>query len=555
MKNPILVPELRGLLKKKNYQVLRSFLDDHHEKEIAEYLGLLTPDEIWNILNLTDIYLRAKIFSYLDMDVQVALVSGELKKYINELLMQMSHDDRADLFQHLEKDVADKLLLFLPPRERADIIKLTSYSEETAGAIMTTDFATLFENDTVEQSIRIIRKVAPSKETIYYLYVTDENNKLVGFVSLRKLILARPKQKIIDIMKRDVISTYVDEDREKAVNLIEEYDLIALPVVYRNNILTGIITHDDAIDVIREEETENLEKLMAISGGVEEKSYLNVPAMTHFRKRVFWVIILGIIGLLTGNIIQGFHGTLEKLIILTFYMPLLTSAGGNTGSQSATVVIRAIALNELYPGDILQVIRKEFFISAMLCICLGLITYLRIIMFPYEESMSPGFNLSSIAFLISLALSVQVLWSTIFGAVIPRIATKLKDQGVFLLQFNTIMQRLTSICFNLNGPSKNVCSLARAFLRHAPSAQVRLSNEATSCNVVARIPEDLTYEALTKIPEIAKKNELNLSAFPISAFAAYRNDLFQRILRKDTTWDDDVSGLLSQIRLPPKKSE
>ncbi len=426
MKNPILVPELRDLLKRRKFQVLKSFLDDHHEKEIAEFLGLLTPDEIWKILNLADIYARAKIFVYLDIEVQVQMVSGELKKNVNELLMQMSHDDRADLFQHLEKDVADKILLMLPTRERTDIIRLTSYSEQTAGAIMTTDFATLHEDFSVEKSIRMIRKVAPSKETIYYIYVTDEQDRLVGFVSLRKLILSKPKQKIADIMKRDVIFIHVDEDREKAANLIDEYDLIALPVVDFSKRLLGIITHDDAIDVIREEETEDLEKLMAISGGVEEKPYLEIPAHIHFKKRVFWVIILGIVGLLTGIIIQGFQGTLEKLIILTFYMPLLTSAGGNTGSQSASVVIRAIALNELYPKDLIKVIKKEFIISLGLCISLGLITYFRIIIFPGSESLSSEFNLTTIAFLIALALGIQVMWSTVFGAVIPIIATKLK---------------------------------------------------------------------------------------------------------------------------------
>ena len=170
MKNPILVPELRDLLRKRRFAVLREFIEEHHEREIAEYLALLRPDEILKLLNLADLYRRAEIFSYLDMDVQVELVSGESKKNIAELLMQMSPDDRADLFQHLEKDVADKLLLLLPLSERLDVIRLTSYSEETAGAIMTTDYATLLETDRVEQAIKKLRKEAPSKETIYYSY-------------------------------------------------------------------------------------------------------------------------------------------------------------------------------------------------------------------------------------------------------------------------------------------------------------------------------------------------------------------------------------------------
>lgn len=426
MKNPILIPELRELLRKRRFSVLREFIEERHEREIAEYLGLLRPDEILKILNLVDLYRRAEIFSYLDMDVQVALVSGESKKNIAELLMQMSPDDRADLFQHLEKDIADRLLLLLPLNERLDVIRLTSYLEETAGAIMTTDYATLLETDRVEQAIKKLRKEAPSKETIYYSYVTDEAGRLIGFVSLRNLILARPRQRVESVMKRDIKYAHVDDDQEKAARMIAEYDLIALPVVDLNERLVGIITYDDAIDIIRDEQTEDMERLMAISGAVEDKPYLDIPAVTHFKKRVVWVVILAVLGLVSGLIIEGFKDALEKLIILTFYMPLLAATGGNTGSQSATVVLRAIALNQLHPEDIGRVVLKEFVVSAMLCVCLGALTYGRVLLLSHGADIPPHFTLSSIATVISIALAVQVVWSTVFGAVIPIAAIKLK---------------------------------------------------------------------------------------------------------------------------------
>ncbi|MDY6968496.1 MAG: magnesium transporter [Spirochaetota bacterium] len=426
MKNPILIPELRELLKKKNFQILKSFIDDQHSKEVAEYLGLLEPQEIWEILDIVDIQKRSEIFCYLDMDVQVTMVSGQLKYKITELLKQISNDDRADLFLHLEKNVADRLMLLLPLNDRTDILKLTSYKEKTAGAIMTTDYANLYENDSIENAIEKIRSMAPSKETIYYIYVTNDEGKLIGFVSLRKMILSGPNQQIKDIMKKDVIYAYVNDEQEKAANLIEKYDLIALPVVDYNEKLAGIITYDDAIDVIRDEETEDLEKLMAISGGVEERSYLDIPVFTHFKKRISWVIILGVIGLLSSVIMKGFQGTLEKIIILTFYIPLLNSAGGNTGSQSATVVLRAIALKELFPRDISKVIKKEFLISTLICICFGLLTYLGVMLFSAGQDIPKEFTLTSIALLVSLALSIQVVWSTLFGAIIPIIATKLR---------------------------------------------------------------------------------------------------------------------------------
>lgn len=427
MKNPVLVPEIRDLLNKKKYDILKSFLDDHHEKENAEFLEMLNPDEIWKALNLVDdIYSRAEIFGYLDMDTQVAMVSSPPRKNTAELLREMSHDDRADLFQHLDKYVADKLLLLLPPKERSDVINLTSYHEETAGSIMTSDFATLLKDDTVEQAIRKVRQYAPSKETIYYIYVTDEVGKLIGFISLRKLILSKPKKRIEQIMKGDVIFALADDDREHASKLIQEYDLIALPIVNQRERLVGIVTYDDALEVIQEEHTEDLEKLMAISGGVEEKPYLEVPAHTHFRKRVFWVIVLGILAILSGLIIERYQHILESLIILTFYMPLLNSAGGNTGSQSATVVLRAIALNELVPSDIFKIIRKEFVVSTLLSLCLGIITFIRVFFITDVSAIPPDFNIQGIALVVSISLSLQVLWSTIFGAVIPIIAIKLK---------------------------------------------------------------------------------------------------------------------------------
>ncbi len=426
MKNPILIPEFRELLEKKKYSVLKSFLEEGHSREMAELLEMLNPDEIWSILKLLDGYLRCEIFTYFDIDVQKTILAILSNRDISEILVRMSPDNRADFFQHLDRETANRYLLVLPIRDRANIIKLTSYDEETAGAIMTTDYATLNENNTVEESIKLIRKIAPSKETIYYIYVVDDIGKLIGFVSLRKLILEKPKKKISKIMKSEVLYAGVDDDREDVAQLIEEYDLIALPIVDSSKRLTGIVTHDDAIDIIREEETEDLEKLMAISGGVEEKSYLDVPALVHFKKRAFWVVALGIFGLVTAYIVGLFQDTLKTLIVLTFYIPMLNAAGGNTGSQSATVILRALTLNELTPGDILRVIRKEFTISLFLSICLGAIVYFRVYLFTKGDNIPAEFTLPGIATVISISLGLQVLWATIFGAIVPMVATKLK---------------------------------------------------------------------------------------------------------------------------------
>jgi magnesium transporter len=426
MKNPLIIPEIKDLLKKKKKSILKSFMQEHHPQEIAEYIQLLRPSEIWQLFNLVDTKLSVEIFSAFDKDVQAELAAGSMRKNIALLLQEMSHDDRADLFNYLDRNIANKLLLLLPISDRTDVIKLTSYEEDTAGGIMTTDYATLKEDDTIEKSFKKIRKMAPSRETVFYIYVTDNEGRLIGFVSLTDLILAQPSQKIYKIMKKDIMFGHTDHDREHIAELIEKYDLLAIPIVDKEEKLAGIVTYDDAIDVIREEQTEDMEKFMAISGGVEEKGYLDVPALVHFKKRAFWVVTLGLFGLLTGLIVESFQKTLETLIVLTFYMPLLSAAGGNTGSQSATVVLRAMTLHELDPGDILKVMKKEIVISFLLSLCLGGITFLRVFFLTGASSVPPSFTLLNISLVIGISLMLQVVWSTMFGAVVPILAEKVK---------------------------------------------------------------------------------------------------------------------------------
>ncbi len=427
MKNPILVPELKDLLKRKRFKVIKSFFEDQHPRDSAEFIGFLQPEEIWKILGLLDKYTASEIFGYLDIDVQVSMASGKFKANLKTLVQEMSHDDRAYLFQHLDREVVNRLLLLLPAKDRADVIRLTSYREETCGAIMTTDYATLLITDTAEAAVRKIRRDAPGKETIYYIYVTDPRGVLLGIVSLRKLILAKPREPVGNLMKGDAIYALVDDDQEKAAHLIDEYDLLALPVVDAEHRIVGIITYDDAIDIIREEQTEDMEKLMAISGGPEEDEYLEVPVWVHFRKRVGWVVVLAALQFISGMIIEGFRETLQYLIILAYYMPLLNSAGGNTGSQSATMVIRAIALNQLSAKDIFHVIKKEFAVSLMIGLSVGTLVFARVMLAPTgHEGIPPQLWIGKIALMISLALAVQVIWATVLGALIPMAANRFK---------------------------------------------------------------------------------------------------------------------------------
>jgi magnesium transporter len=291
---------------------------------------------------------------------------------------------------------------------------------------MSTDYAVLRPELTALQAIEQIRLQAPSKETIYYIYVIDENRKLIGFVSLKDLITAKPNQLVREIMHPDVICAHVNDDQEVVARLIEKYDLIAIPVVDENGVLVGIVTHDDAIDIIRQEQTEDMEKLMAIAGSHEITDYLRTPWWKHFNNRVYWVAALAILGLFSGMIIHSFETTLVNLLILALYMPMIADTGGNTGSQSATVIVRALALGQIQPKDFLRVLFKELKIALAIAIVLGVLSYVKVVFLSRNVEIPLGFSLSRIALAIAASLSLQVITATLIGAALPLLVARFK---------------------------------------------------------------------------------------------------------------------------------
>jgi magnesium transporter len=291
---------------------------------------------------------------------------------------------------------------------------------------MSTDYAALSPDLTVSDAIAQLRREAPNKETIYYSYVIDANRRLLGFVSLKDLILSRPDSRVRDIMHRDFIFAHIDDDQEDAARKISKYDLIALPVVNGDNALVGVITHDDAIDIIEQEHTEDMEKLMAIAGRHEERAYLRTPALVHFKNRAYWIVGLAALGLVSGVIIHSYETTLMHLLILALYMPMLTDTGGNTGSQSAAVVVRALALGEIAPGDVLRVLFKELRISLLLAGILGVLSWGKVMFLSQGTAIPPGYSLSMIGLAIATALGLQVVSATLIGAMLPLLAARCK---------------------------------------------------------------------------------------------------------------------------------
>ncbi len=393
--------------------------------EVCEFLSEKTIEEIQYFLSLLSIEERGSLFSEFDIELQHRIFTAYDKATFSYIFENMPSAQRADLYQDFDKNEQAELLPFLTKKVREDVIVLSSYPPETAGGIMSTDFATVVIHMTAEQALAKIRRDAPSQKMIYYIYVVDINMRILGLVTLKDLILCEPQTKLEELVNDFYVYAEVNEDREEVAKKIEKYDLVAIPVLNQYKQLLGIVGHDDAIDVIQEEHTEDLEKLMGIMPSDEDNDYLDTTSLSHFKRRIAWIIGLAVIGILSGLIIQEFEGTLKALIVLAVYMPMMTDTGGNSGSQAATVVIRAMALGEVEMKDWFKVLFKEAKIALMVCMVIGIISFIKIYFFSSPSHIPAQYSLFLISISIALALSLQVISSTLIGAGLPMIVKRL----------------------------------------------------------------------------------------------------------------------------------
>ena len=357
MFDPLLLPELREMLIENDTEAMREFCEVFHPGVVAENLEELSARESWDVLSHTSLQRRVEIFEFLSLVRQMELVATIDKADLSSLIEEMSSDDRVALLKNLEEAQVELLLPLVAQAERGDIRKLLSYPEHSAGSIMTTEYASLREDMTVRDALGQLRTQAPNRETIYYVYVIDDARHLHGFVSLRKLFLARPDAMVSELMDRDVISVRVDQDQELVANKIARYDFIAMPVVDDQGRLVGIITHDDVLDVLQQEATEDVHRL----GGVEplEDTYLSTPFVTLAWKRGIWLVLLLVAGFGTSAVLSHYNSETERWEWLVWFLPLVLASGGNAGSQSATLVIRALALGQLNRETRFRIGRRE----------------------------------------------------------------------------------------------------------------------------------------------------------------------------------------------------
>ena len=330
--------------------------------DVADVLEQLDPVLGWRLLEcLPD---RADVFSYFEPEQQVRMAREFPRATLAELVSEMPADERTDLFKRFDQNQRDILLPALAHAQREDIRRLSAYVEGTAGALMTSDYATLNKDMTVAQAMRYLRDEAPDVETIYQAYVIDEQRRLLGAVSLRDLILADLHKSIQDLMTSDVVSAHVTDDQEDIAKKIARYDLLALPIIDEDDILIGIVTYDDAMDVVSAEATDDIHKSAGVSTVVGNIKDASIALL--YRKRIFWLVLLVFGNLFSGAGIAHFEDIIAANIVLVFFLPLLVDSGGNAGSQSATLMVRALATGEVVLRDWLYLIGREAIVALAL---------------------------------------------------------------------------------------------------------------------------------------------------------------------------------------------
>jgi len=416
----LILPDLQELLDKGDRDALRHALAEIHPADIADVIDNLEEAQAAALFEALSEKQRVRTYEHLEEDDQLRLLNALGRDKMIHIIEEMSSDDRADLIQALPERTADSILPLLAQAERNDVKRLVAYGDETAGAVMTTEYASLPADITVGEALLRLRRVAPDKETIYYVYITDADRHLLGYTTLRELVLARPDQNIMEARRQPLISMPVDSDQEEVARTIQRYDFLALPIVDADNRLVGIVTHDDVIDVIQEEATEDVQRM----GAVEplDIPYLKAGFWQLAWRRGLWLTILFLGGLFTDTALRHYESVLAGALSLVFFLPVIISAGGNCGSQSATLVIRSLALGELRLRDWYRIMYREIFMGLGLGALLGSIGYARAVLWGSPQI---------VAVAVGLTLVAMVMVGSLVGAMLP-LAFKLckLDPGV-----------------------------------------------------------------------------------------------------------------------------
>lgn len=443
MFDPLLLPELREMLIENDTAAMREFCEVFHAGVVAENLEALPPAECWRVLSQAGWHRRGEVFEFFSRNRQMELVATIDRAHLSALLEVMAPDDRVAFLKRMEHEQVELLLPLVAQVERDDIRKLLSYPEHSAGSIMTTEYASLRQDVTARDALAQLRTQAPDRELIYYVYVIDEARHLHGFVSLRKLILAKPETPVAEIMDKDVISVRVDEDQELVAQKIARYDFIAMPVVDHQDRLVGIVTHDDVLDVLQQEATEDVHHMGGMVPLTEH--YLETKFVSLWRKRASWLSILFVAEIFTATALGHFADEITKVVALSIFVPLCISTGGNSGSQAATLITRALALGQVRLRDWARIMRHELAMGLALGVTLGLIGFVRAYFFTSKAILGQTSPIL-LAAVIGQSVAGICVWGTLVGSALPLLFKRIGvDPGVASSPFVATFVDVTGI--------------------------------------------------------------------------------------------------------------
>jgi len=426
---------------------IKSILDSpDKEKRIKDLFGTMHPFDIFTLfenlesfevaecIKALGIPIGIQVFEQFDEEDKGKIFDCFNKKWMADILEKMAPDERADFVKYLPKEKVEQILPLVVRAERIDIKKLIEYQEGTAGSILTTEYASLSPDITVKEALEKLKAQAFDRETIYYTYVTDHERKLLGFISLRDILLASSNSRIENIMQKNVISARINDDVENVAKKLSDYDFLAIPIVDSENRLVGIVTVDDIVDVVIDESTEDMYKYAAAGEYVD---YMNASFLTMARQRTVWLLILVFVGFIAAWIIEINSVQVQTMIALSFFIPLILGTGGNAGTQSSTVVIRGMATGDIKMEDVFQVFKKELLIGIIIGSILSILVAIR----AYFLNKDPMLGIT-----VGLAMVCTVMLATTLGALLPIAFKKLKlDPAVMSGPFITSIVDIVSL--------------------------------------------------------------------------------------------------------------
>lgn len=434
------IEEIKELIENKQFTQLKKELKEMKSADVSLILDELDKEQAVILFRLLSKEKAGMAFAYMETDMREKLIKdltdAELKNVLDELFM----DDTVDLIEEMPSNVVTRILKNVDKNDRKIINELLKYPDDSAGSIMTTEFIDLKENMTIEQALDRIRQIGTDSETIYTCYVLGKNRKLQGIISIKDLLLAKEESLIGDNMETNIISVNTLEDQEEVAKKFDKYDLYALPVVDNENRLVGIVTVDDAINVLQDEAEEDFEKMAAMAP--TEESYFETSVFKHAKNRIVWLLILMLSSAITGTIITKYENAFAAVPLLVAFLPMLMDTGGNCGSQSSTLIIRGLATDELEVKDVFRILWKEIRIAVIVGISLAAINGLRI--FAQYKNLQ-------IACTVGLSITSTVILSKSIGCLLPLLAKKLKlDPAIMAAPLITTIVDILSVLVYFN---------------------------------------------------------------------------------------------------------